>query len=419
MSPDPEPPDLNTPPVLSAGDAVAADQAAAHATQEHGHGHHGPFHSHCENCGTKLEGPWCHRCGQHDFEFHRSFWHVFMEALETIFHFEGKFFRNIVTLLFSPGRLTADFNAGKRASQMPPFRLYIFVSFVFFLLIFLGSDDEDFVRTSDKPKPGLSVNGEHVATIGGAWRDATTQVKDGDWKDPNKLTAAIQEAAGKTQQAVADAEAARKAESAPAASPSTTAPAAAEEKPAEPKPKRLVDQIREAADQAKSGVEQAAGPIAEEKKPESVRYLEDSLKRLNDPEHRHRVAESFKHHLPQMLMMCLPFFALFTRVLFRKSGQVYLQHLVLAVHFHTFIYLWILFRNGWTALANLPGWGLGGWVNFFATLWLYVYPVVMLRRLFANSWPKTIVKTFILAFVYCLTLSLGFAAMAVVVFLAT
>src|SRR5690242_8697966 len=112
MSLDPEPPEL-TPPALSADAAVAADQAAAHLTE--GHGHHGPFHTHCENCGTKLEGPFCHKCGQHDFEFHRSFRHVFLEALETLFHFEGKFFRNIVTLLFHPGRLTAEFNAGKRA----------------------------------------------------------------------------------------------------------------------------------------------------------------------------------------------------------------------------------------------------------------------------------------------------------------
>src|SRR5688572_11178452 len=105
MSPDPEPPELSpppVPPVLALETAAAgADHAAAHAAG--GGNHHGPFHTHCENCGTKLDGPYCHRCGQHDFEFHRSFWHVFLEALENLFHFEGKFFRNIVTLLFQPG----------------------------------------------------------------------------------------------------------------------------------------------------------------------------------------------------------------------------------------------------------------------------------------------------------------------------
>ncbi|MDQ5980028.1 MAG: hypothetical protein QG602_3003, partial [Verrucomicrobiota bacterium] len=158
MSVEPEPPE---PPSLPVQDAVAADQAAAHTTESHDH--HGPFHTHCENCGTKLEGPWCHKCGQHDFEFHRSFWHVFMEALETLFHFEGKFFRNIVTLLFRPGVLTADFNAGKRATQMPPFRLYIFVSFIFFLLIFLGEKEDNFVReTKGKPHQGFSIDGAPV-----------------------------------------------------------------------------------------------------------------------------------------------------------------------------------------------------------------------------------------------------------------
>jgi hypothetical protein len=403
MSLDPEPPEL-TPPALPADSALAADQAAAHVTAE-GHGDHGPFHTHCENCGTKLEGPFCHRCGQHDFEFHRSFRHVFMEALETIFHFEGKFFRNIVTLLFRPGRLTADFNAGKRAAQMPPFRLYIFVSFLFFLLIFLGKEDEDFVRSDgDKPRRGFTVNGKpvDVAAIGGTWRDTAAKMKSEDWKDPAKVAAAIEEAAEKTDQTLAA-----------TAKDGETASAAA---PAEQKPKRLVDQIREAAEQAKADVEKAGGAKVKENKPASLRYLESQLERLSDAEHRHRVAESFKHHLPQMLMMCLPLFALYTRFLFRKSGQVYLQHLVLAVHFHTFIYLWILCRNGWAALAGLAPGGLDIWVASLATLWMYVYPVVMLRRLFANSWKKTIAKTFLLTFAYGITLSVGFAAMAVAVF---
>ncbi|HLP25762.1 MAG TPA: DUF3667 domain-containing protein, partial [Acidobacteriota bacterium] len=137
-----EPPTPDGDPLTS---AVAADQVAAHATDPHGRGHHGPFHTHCENCGTELKGPFCHACGQHDFEFHRSFGHVFLEALENFFHFDAKFFRNIVTLLFRPGALTADFNSGKRASQMPPFRLYVFVSVLFFFMSFIGRDSSSFL----------------------------------------------------------------------------------------------------------------------------------------------------------------------------------------------------------------------------------------------------------------------------------
>jgi hypothetical protein len=89
--------------------------------------------SHCQNCNAELNGPYCHVCGQHDFDVHQSFWHLALELLETFFHFDGKFFQGTFDLLFRPGFLTREFNAGKRVSQMPPLRLYIFISLIFFL----------------------------------------------------------------------------------------------------------------------------------------------------------------------------------------------------------------------------------------------------------------------------------------------
>ncbi len=395
MSVEPEPPEppepqpVATGPALSADEAVAADQVVAHAAEPHGH--HGPFHTHCENCGTKLEGPWCHRCGQHDFEFHRSFWHVFMEALETLFHFEGKFFRNIVTLLFQPGRLTADFNAGKRAAQMPPFRLYIFVSFVFFLLIFLDGGKEA-ASLSSETTDGAVITSDR---IGEAWRKAAAGMDDADWRDPVKVANAIEQA-------------------------TVTSIPAGDDPAAEAARQQLAEKLRavvEKAQTAPARVQQAKTTSADQ--PELVRLLVEQGRRLNDRAHRERLFQSIKNHLPHLLMVCLPLFALYTRVLFRKSGQVYLQHLVLAVHFHTFIYLWLLCAKGWVGLADLPGWGLGDWVALSCTLWLYIYPCLMLRRLFTNSWPKTILKTCLLAFGYMLTLGLGFVIMALATFLLT
>ena len=382
----PEPPPAATGHTLSAGEAIAASQVAAHATESHGH--HGPFHTHCENCGTKLEGPWCHRCGQHDFEFHRSFWHVFMEALETLFHFEGKFFRNIVTLLFQPGRLTADFNAGKRAAQMPPFRLYIFVSFVFFLLIFLGGD-----KKADSPS-SETAEGAVVTSnrIGEAWKQAAAGMDDADWRDPVKVANTIEQATAATP------------------TPAGGDPAA------EAARQQLAEELRAVIEQATAARTQMTKTTPAEP-PGIVRHLVDQARRMNDRAHRERLLQSIKSHLPHLLMFCLPLFALYTRVLFRKSGQVYLQHLVLAVHFHTFIFLWLLCTKGWVGLADLPGWGLGDWVAFVCTLWLYIYPCLMLRRLFTNSWPKTVLKTCLLAFGYMLTLGLGFMVMAIATFL--
>lgn len=335
MPADPEPPDLPAPPVPGPAEAVVADQAAAAAVAA-GTGNRGPFRSHCENCGAKLEGPFCHRCGQHDFEFHRSFRHVFLDVVGTLFNFEGKFFRDIATLLFQPGRLTAEFNRGKRASHMPPFRLYVFVSFVFFLFAFIDRDDEK----------AFQLGTDRVAAL----------------NSPEKAKGAA-----------------------------ATAPDAPKEPGASP---------------AKPN---AAAPEFEQR-------LEKQARRLLETGNRQALADSFRAHVPQLLMLCLPFFAFYARVLFRKSGLVFLEQLVVALHFHTFIYLWLLFCDGWGWLAGFVSPLLGGLFALAGKVWLTVYPLLMVRRLFGESWSWAIFKTLVLALAYAITLGIGFAVTLILVF---
>jgi len=365
-------------------DTATADQAAAQAADSRGHAH-GPIHTHCENCGTELKGPFCHKCGQHDFEFHRSFGHVFMEALENFFHFDAKFFRNIVTLLFRPGQLTADFNAGKRAAQMPPFRLYLFTAFVFFLLLFAtsGKDFDAVNLDAGEGKPrGLSFSGTPPKHAG--------LTVDGKPASVEQALDAIAES--KTKPA---------AEKRPADKPRETATNPQQEaKAKEPNRPHLSVVSIDKPEKDKSGFE---------------RLLEHQGQRSLEPEFRKEMSHAFLASLPKMLLFCLPLFALYTRVLFRKSGQVYLQHLVGAIHYHTFIYLWVMFRDGWAFLGQFAH--VGGLVAFAANLWLVLYPFFMLRRLYGNSWKLTILKTTLLSLAYLLTIAVGFFTTAVVLFL--
>jgi len=87
----------------------------------------------CQNCSAPLTGPFCAACGQHDVDYHRGFHHLFHDLMENLFHFEGKFFVTVAWLLAKPGRITLEFLAGRRASQLNPLRFYIFVSVMFFL----------------------------------------------------------------------------------------------------------------------------------------------------------------------------------------------------------------------------------------------------------------------------------------------
>ena len=139
---------------------------------------------------------------------------------------------------------------------------------------------------------------------------------------------------------------------------------------------------------------------------------------LTTAEGQQHMLHGFLAAMPKLVLLCLPLFALYTRVLFRKSGQVYLQHLVLALHFHTFVYIWLMCKDGWVFLASWPSSTLGGLVTIACILWLVVYPFLMLRKLFANFWLMTILKTLMLGFAYLLTLGTGFVITAVIVLLA-
>jgi hypothetical protein len=87
----------------------------------------------CQNCGAALRGPYCAACGQrHDPHVH-SLGHFVAEAAETLTHADSRLWRTVATLLLRPGQLTREFFAGRRADQLPPFRLYLVVSVAFFL----------------------------------------------------------------------------------------------------------------------------------------------------------------------------------------------------------------------------------------------------------------------------------------------
>ena len=89
----------------------------------------------CPNCETPLRvhDNFCPHCGQENHELKVPFSHLFLELFESIFHFETKFFTTLKIIFSRPGRITLDFWNGKRARYMHPFRLYVFVSLVFFL----------------------------------------------------------------------------------------------------------------------------------------------------------------------------------------------------------------------------------------------------------------------------------------------
>ncbi|MCU0421472.1 MAG: DUF3667 domain-containing protein [Bacteroidia bacterium] len=88
----------------------------------------------CLNCGNIVEEHFCGKCGQENIEPRQTFWELMSHFVEDLTHYEGKFWSTVGYLIKRPGFLTVAYLNGKRNRYLPPVRLYIFISFITFLL---------------------------------------------------------------------------------------------------------------------------------------------------------------------------------------------------------------------------------------------------------------------------------------------
>jgi hypothetical protein len=94
------------------------------------------FPDRCKNCITPLPdgAKYCPHCGQKRINLHdHSIWHLMVESVGDFFHVNSRFFATLRPLLFRPGYLTNEFLAGRRARYFEPFKLFLFISFLYFL----------------------------------------------------------------------------------------------------------------------------------------------------------------------------------------------------------------------------------------------------------------------------------------------
>jgi hypothetical protein len=85
----------------------------------------------CKNCGTPLEGWYCYSCGQNADTHHRSILHLIWEAIEGMFHLDGRLANTLPLLFFKPGKLAKDYMEGRIARHVPPFRTFLVALLLF------------------------------------------------------------------------------------------------------------------------------------------------------------------------------------------------------------------------------------------------------------------------------------------------
>lgn len=129
-----------------------------------------PGETNCLNCGAPLRGQYCGQCGQRARSRLISLWELIRDAFGDLFELDSRLWATLIPLLIRPGKLTYDYLQGKRARFMPPFRMYLVLSLLFFLVAFFNPKEElaflyvpDTVETVDEGPPvDISIQDEDL-----------------------------------------------------------------------------------------------------------------------------------------------------------------------------------------------------------------------------------------------------------------
>lgn len=95
----------------------------------------------CKNCHTLYIGNYCPHCGQSKKDYDQPFRFIMADFAGNIFAFDTRVWKSLVAVMTRPGKYALDYMHGRRARYMPPFRLYLFFSFIFIMVV--GSIDID------------------------------------------------------------------------------------------------------------------------------------------------------------------------------------------------------------------------------------------------------------------------------------
>jgi hypothetical protein len=316
----------------------------------------------CKNCDEPLFGPYCSRCGQAARGSARALSTLLFDARDALIHLDSRLWRTLHGLFLRPGRLTADYFAEKRARYLPPFRLYLVLSLVFFTLAAF-----DRIRFGDGAVP-LDVTDE-------ARKEAKAEVA-------RAAEEARASGAAPEKLAVLD-EVARRLEK----------PGAPGEKPEE---ERRLDVPPE---KACEGIEVSGSPRIQA-------ALIEACKR-NVADKGRTLYRTVVANIPRMMFVFLPLMALFLKALYWRPRRYYVEHLVFFLHAHAALFLVAIAAMAVRALAGWLGLGwLGGLAAFAGWAYATWYVWRALRVYYGQGRLLTGLKFFALGVAYLTFLSL-------------
>jgi hypothetical protein len=330
--------------------------------------------THCENCGAQLHGHWCAQCGQPAIDYRRSFRHVIVDLLNEFLNWDSKFFATIGLLLVRPWKLTNQFLAGHRVRYVHPLRLYLLASILFFFAVNYGAR-------------GLHLEPGKLSPKDRAELEADLKKEDLPPAARDQLEALLRE------------------------SPSPAAPAAS---PNAPSPPPALKTDKQKQEYGKIGERPFVVFDSEKKSSTPFERWVEARAKDKMGEHGTKMGlfiSTLFSNLPYMMLCCIPLFAFVLRILYLRRHIFYIDHLIYALHIHTFAYvgimLIVLATIGLNRMAPGP---IAGWI--IALLWIaFVVQIFLsIRRVYRQGWFISIFKFLFGGLVYLIVIGAALAA---------
>lgn len=366
----------------------------------------------CANCQAPLQGEYCHHCGQSVHSVLRPVHGLFEEFFETFLHVDGRILHTLPALFLKPGFLTLEYFSGRRVRYIAPFRLMFVLCLLSFFALHLATDVIAH-RIQQRHEGAVLVDQaddfSHAQTAKQVQQQLDRKLEALE-ATRTVGNAAIVSQVDQAEQKLREQANARLAELGTPAIASTTI------KPAE------------------VGVDQADKPV----KPVHVSWLPDfanqrltvaleHLKKNGKALGKGTVAqrqEAWDHVgagiygvLPGTMLVLVPMFALLLKLFYLFKRRLYMEHVIVSLHSHAFLFLSLLLivitglLSTW--LKSYAGWAgaVLGWLQVPLALWIPVYLLIMQKRVYRQGWVMTAVKYGFIGWFYfwLLTLSLGVA----------
>jgi hypothetical protein len=326
---------------------------------------------HCLNCGTVLSGQYCSRCGQRARSRLIRVWELVRDAFGDLFELDSRLWQTLIPLLVRPGRLTREYLRGRRARFMPPFRTYLVLSVIFFLVAFFDPQRQFGMLLEPTETPSAA---EQAATAAEIRREVLDELAaEGIIVDDP---------------------------SAPAEPP----------EPAEPVPETGTEQDSGANIQIKDGMpivncnfddanlEGMPHWFSRRLTPERLRSICEKIRADSGREFLNRLLDN----VPASLFILLPLMALVLKILYPLSKRYYVEHLLFVLHYHAFVFLALTLEVLWSRLTmrlSLPEF-LRELTVLVISIYIPVYLYKSMRRVYEQGRAITILKFLLLMISY-------------------